>query len=154
MLNPSRYRIIAIGKVRKAWIKDGLNLYLKRLPGLTITELRDGEPQQETKAIHAALRENEALVALTEESETFSSIDFANRLERCGSQRIAFVIGGADGLAPEIKASAHWNLSLSRLTFPHEIARLLLAEQLYRAHTIRQGTPYHRKAIRADDKLP
>ena len=154
MLNPSRYRIIAFGKIRKAWLKDGLNLYLRRLPGLTVTELRDGSPQQETKAIHAALRANETLVALTEESKTFSSIDLAKRLEEYGSQRLVFVIGGADGLTPEIKAAAHWNLSLSPLTFPHEIARLLLVEQLYRAHTILQGTPYHRKELPTQKSQP
>ncbi len=144
MLNPSRYRILAIGKVRKDWIKDGLNLYIKRLPGLTVTELRSSEPQQEAEAIQASLRHNELLVALTEEAKPISSITFAKHLQKLGSQRLAFAIGGANGLSPELKSAAFWNLSLSPLTFPHEIARLLLAEQLYRAQTILSGSPYHR----------
>ncbi len=144
-LNPSRYRILTIGKIRKKWIRESLNSYLKRLPGLFITEFRDSTPQHESKTILSALKNDEILIALTEEGETFTSIEFAKRLQKLGSQRLAFIIGGPNGLTPEIKSSAHWSISLSPLTFPHEIARLLLVEQIYRAQTIIQGGPYHRK---------
>jgi len=60
------------------------------------------------------------------------------------AERIAFVIGGADGLTDALKAEAHWRLSLSPMTFPHELARLMLVEQLFRAQAILQGRPYHR----------
>tara|TARA_B100001996_G_scaffold318204_1_gene261709 strand:+ start:115 stop:552 length:438 start_codon:yes stop_codon:yes gene_type:complete len=145
MFNSSRYRVIAIGKIRKSWIKEGLDLYQKRMPGLTITELRDNTPQRETESILSTLRSNEDLITLTEEGELFSSLTFADELKKQGSQRLAFVIGGANGIPPEIKKSAKWALSLSPLTFPHEISRLLLLEQLYRAQTIQQGSPYHRE---------
>ena len=144
MLNPSRYRILAIGKVRKRWIQAGLAIYIKRLPGLSITELRDDTPQRETQAIQAALRPNETVVILTEEADMFSSRDLAMRLQNFGSTRLTFVIGGADGLTSELKASSTWQLSLSRMTFTHEMARLLLVEQLYRAQSILQRSPYHR----------
>ena len=144
MINPSRIRILAVGKVRKGWVHEGVALYLKRLPGLEIVELRDGGMGREAEAIRAALRPDERLVALTEEGRTFSSTAFAQRLEGSGSERLAFVIGGADGLDPTIKAQASWQLSLSPMTFPHELARLLLLEQLYRAQSIQQGGPYHR----------
>ena len=144
MLNPSKYRILAIGKIRKDWIKTGFNIYTKRLPGLRVTELRSSNPQGESKEITTTLRNDELLVALTEEAEPLSSLAFANRLQELGSQKLAFVIGGTDGLAPEIKSLASWNLSLSPLTFPHELARLLLVEQIYRAQTILSGGPYHR----------
>ncbi len=144
MLNPYRYRIFAVGKVRKKWIKDGISLYLKRLPGLKIKEFRDSNSKKEGEEILFALKKNEKLVTLTEEGESLASIPFAEKLRELGSQQLVFAIGGADGLAPETKESADWSLSLSPLTFPHEIARLLLIEQLYRAHAITSGLPYHR----------
>ena len=144
MLNPSRYRIFTVGKLRKSWIREGLSTYLKRLPGLIIIELRDSTPKKEAAAIQAELKSDEALIILTEKGETLPSIDFAKRLKKFGSLRLAFFIGGADGIDPELAASAHWCLSLSPMTLPHEIARLLLVEQLYRAQTILQGGPYHR----------
>ena len=143
-MNPSRCRIIAIGKVRKTWVQEGIELYLKRLPGLKIVELRDGNPEKEAESIRQTLRSDEWPVMLMEQGETLTSISFAERLSNLGSQRLAFVIGGADGLTAELKALAHWKLSLSPMTFPHELARLLLIEQLFRAQAIQQGSPYHR----------
>ena len=136
---------MAVGKIRRDWIQDGIVLYLKRLPGFTITELRDSTPEKEAEAIQAALRPDETMVALMEQGETLTSIRFSQRLGQLGNERIAFVIGGADGLTPTLKAKARWQLSLSPMTFPHELARLMLIEQLFRAQAIRQGSPYHRE---------
>ena len=133
MINPARIRILAIGKVRKGWVSEGVELYRKRLPGLEIVELRDGGMAREAEAISAELRGGEQLVALCEEGQSYDSLAFAKALEGSGSERLAFVIGGA-----------HWRFSLSPMTFPHELARLLLLEQLYRASSIQQGGPYHR----------
>ncbi len=145
MLNPSRWRIIAIGKVRKLWIQDGLNLYLRRLPGLTITELRDCGIKKETQAINKAIENNELPVTLSEDGELLTSFSFSQNLQKLGSNKVAFIIGGPNGLSAEIKSMASLNISLSPLTFPHDIARLLLTEQLYRADTIAKGSPYHRE---------
>ena len=143
-MNPARCRILAVGKVRKDWVKDGISLYLKRLPGLTITELRDSTPEKEAEAIRQALRADELPVILMEQGKTLDSVAFSERLSAFGAQRLAFVIGGADGITPSLKASAAWQLSLSPMTFPHELAPLLLLEQLFRAQAIRSGSPYHR----------
>ncbi len=143
-MNPSRLRILAVGKVRRGWIQDGIDLYRKRLPGLSIVELRDSTPEKESEAIRAARRPDERLVVLMEQGETLASIPFARKLEQISSERIAFVIGGADGLTDDLKSEAHWRLSLSPMTFPHELARLMLVEQLFRAQSILQGSPYHR----------
>ena len=143
-LNVNRCRVLAVGKVRRGWIQEGIDLYRKRLPGLEVIELRDSTPQKEADAIQAALRSDERLIALMEEGDTLASIPFARRLERYGNERLAFVIGGADGLTAELKARASWRLSLSPMTFPHELARLMLIEQLFRAQAILQGSPYHR----------
>lgn len=144
MINPSRLRILAVGKVRKDWVAEGVSLYHKRLPGLALVELRNGGMARDAQAIRGELRPGEQLVALCEEGQTYDSLAFARRLEGSGSERLAFVIGGADGLDPAIKAQATWRLSLSPMTFPHELALLLLLEQLYRALSIQQGGPYHR----------
>ncbi|MFO0104319.1 MAG: 23S rRNA (pseudouridine(1915)-N(3))-methyltransferase RlmH [Cyanobium sp.] len=144
MLNPARIRILAVGKVRKGWVREGLAIYLKRLPGLTVLELREGSPEREAEALLAELRGDEQLVALSEEGQALGSVQLAERLHDSASGRLAFVIGGADGLSPQLKQRAVWTLSLSPLTFPHDLARLLLLEQLYRAQTILQGGPYHR----------
>jgi 23S rRNA (pseudouridine1915-N3)-methyltransferase len=144
MINPSRIRILAVGKVRKSWVNEGVALYRKRLPGLEIIELKDATMAREGEAIRACLRPDERLVVLSEEGSTHDSVTFAGQLRDSGSGRLAFVIGGAEGLDPVLKARASWLLSLSPMTFPHELARLLLLEQLYRALSIQQGGPYHR----------
>ena len=143
-MNVNRCRVLAVGKVRRGWIQEGIDLYRKRLPGLEVIELRDSTPQKEADAIQAALRSDERLIALMEEGDTLASIPFARRLELYGNERLAFVSGGADGLTAELKARASWRLSLSPMTFPHELARLMLIEQLFRAQAILQGSPYHR----------
>ena len=125
-------------------MQEGINLYLKRLKGLQIIELRDSCPEKEADAIHASLQPNEHLIALMDQAPPMSSVAFAERLEQFGMQRLAFVVGGADGLSDALKAKANWQLSLSSMTFPHEMARLMLVEQLFRAQTILQGRPYHR----------
>ena len=144
MINPSRIRILAVGKVRKGWVLEGIATYLKRLPGLQVVELRDAGKAKEAEAFLAALQPGEQLVVMAEEGQTFDSPAFAERLEGSGSERLVFVIGGAEGIDPALKARASWKLSLSPMTFPHELARLLLLEQLYRALSIQQGGPYHK----------
>ena len=143
-MNISRCRIIAVGKVRKGWVQEGVALYLKRLQGLQVVELKDSTPEKEAEAIRSTLRADEWPVMLMEQGTPLASIPFAQRLERLGNERLAFVIGGADGLTDELKAAARWQLSLSPMNFPHELARLLLLEQLFRAQAILQGSPYHR----------
>jgi 23S rRNA (pseudouridine1915-N3)-methyltransferase len=144
VINPSRIRILAVGKVRKGWVLEGIATYLKRLPGLQVVELRDAGKAKDAEAVLAALQPGEQLVVMAEEGQTFDSPAFAERLEGSGSERLVFVIGGAEGIDPALKARANWKLSLSPMTFPHELARLLLLEQLYRALSIQQGGPYHK----------
>ena len=144
-LRISRYTIYTIGKARKRWIKEGIYSYLKRLPGLTIKELRDSNQRKEALAIKTASARDEILIALSEEGEDLSSAQLLEKLNQFESKRIAFAIGGADGLDSQIKESANMVLGLSRMTFPHEIALLLLIEQIYRAQSISKGTPYHRE---------
>ena len=145
MLNISHYKIIAIGKIKKRWIQEGIEMYLKRLPGLEIIEVKDNNQTKEEHTIKEIISKNELLVTLNENGQSFTSKQLATKLLNSQNQNINFVIGGASGLSPSLNNSATWQLSLSPLTFPHEIARLLLIEQLYRAKTITQGGPYHKE---------
>ena len=141
MLNISHYKIIAIGKIKKRWIQEGIEMYLKRLPGLEVIEIKDSTQIKEEHTIKEIISKNETLVTLNENGQSFTSKQLLNS----NNQNITFVIGGASGLPTSLNNSASWQLSLSSFTFPHEIARLLLIEQLYRANTITQGGPYHKE---------
>ena len=145
MLNISRYKIIAIGKIRKKWIQEGIEMYLKRLPGLEVKEIKDSTQLKEEHTIKEIISKNEFLVTLNQNGQSFTSKQLATKLLNSHNQNITFVIGGASGLTSSLNNLASWQLSLSPLTFPHEIARLLLIEQLYRAKTITQGGPYHKE---------
>jgi len=145
MLNISHYKIIAIGKIKKKWIQEGIEMYLKRLPYLEIIEIKDINKSKEEHTIKEVISKNEILVTLNENGQSFTSKQLATKLLNSHNQNITFVIGGASGLSPSLNNFASWQLSLSPLTFPHELARLLLIEQLYRAKTITQGGPYHKE---------
>ena len=145
MLNISRYKIIAVGKIKKKWIQEGIEMYLKRLPGLEVIEIKDNNQTKEEHAIKEIISKNEILVTLNENGQSFTSKQLATKLLNSYNQNIIFAIGGASGLPPSLNNLASWQLSLSPLTFPHEIARLLLMEQIYRAKTITQGGPYHKE---------
>ena len=133
MLKISHYKIIAIGKIKKKWILEGIEMYLKRLPGLEVREIKDSTQLKEENTIKEIIRKNEFLVTLNENGQSFTSKQLATKLLNSHNQNITFVIGGASGLTSSLNNLASWQLSLSPLTFPHEIARLLLIEQLYRA---------------------
>ena len=145
MINISHYKIIAIGKIKKKWIQTGIDMYLIRLPGLKVIEIKDSTQKKEEDMIKENLRKNETLITLNENGKTFSSKQLSKKLLDSNNQNITFVIGGSTGLSASLNNFASWQLSLSPLTFPHEIARLLLIEQLYRAKTISQGGPYHKE---------
>ena len=144
MLNISHYKIIAIGKIKKQWIQAGIKMYLNRLPDLQVIEIKDSTQKKEANMIKEIIKKNETLVTLNENGQSFTSRQLAEKLLGCHNQNITFVIGGSTGLSSSLNSSANLQLSLSPLTFPHEIARLLLIEQLYRAKTITQGSPYHK----------
>ena len=125
------------------------------LSGFTVTELTESRAgsaasrkAEEAKALTAQLPAAGLTIALDERGKTLGSDDFAHRLARWrddGKPAVSFVIGGADGLDPAFVQSATLTLSFSPLTWPHQLVRIMLAEQLYRATTILSGHPYHRE---------
>ena len=145
MISISHYKIIAIGKIKKRWIQTGIDMYLNRLPGLKVIEIKDSNQTKEESVIKEILNKNETLITLNENGHSFTSKELANKLIGFHNQNLTFIIGGSTGISPNLTHSAAWQLILSPLTFPHELARLLLIEQLYRAKTISQGGPYHKE---------
>jgi 23S rRNA (pseudouridine1915-N3)-methyltransferase len=154
-----RLRVIAVGTRMPGWVDEAFNEYARRMPRHLALELTELRPESRTSGktavalceaegerIEAALPEDCLRVVLDERGREMRTEDLARWLEaRTGEGRdIAFVIGGADGLSPGVKQSAHLMLRLSAMTLPHGLARVLLAEQLYRATSILQNHPYHR----------
>lgn len=139
-----KIKLLAIGKVKKGWIREGIEVYQKRLPELTLAELKDTNPDKEGEQILSRVNGRDRLIALSEEGKCYSSVQFAGMISQAESGSLVFAIGSAEGLSQSVKRSAEHLLSLSPMTFPHELARLLLLEQLYRAKTILQGSSYHK----------
>jgi 23S rRNA (pseudouridine1915-N3)-methyltransferase len=142
-----RLRIVAVGKVKDRPLRAASDEYLDRLRRYVPCEeieVPEGPPPRVAAAI-ARASAGASVVALEVGGRAMSSEAFAKALERLGSRGkgiVAFLIGGADGLPPEVSAAAEDRWSLSPLTFAHRLARLVLAEQLYRAMTILRGEPY------------
>ncbi len=150
--------VLLVGKTREEFIKEGLDFYQKRLkPYLKLTlksvrEEREGTnlpaeliKSREGERLLAQITPRSYVVALDPKGKEFTSEAFAvwlNKREQ-DSRPLAFLLGGHLGLDHAVLAQAHENLSLSRLTLTHELSRLILLEQLYRAMTIITGHPYH-----------
>ena len=154
-----RLLVLAVGTRMPAWVEAAFSEYAKRMPRHLALELVEIRPEPRTEGKPAAalcLAEAERItrsmpagatkVALDERGREFSTDAFAKWIERMtGEGRdIAFIIGGADGLAPQLRTNADLTLRLSAFTLPHALARVVLAEQLYRAVSIMQNHPYHR----------
>ena len=137
MLQSNRLTIYAIGKIKKLWIRDGINQYKKRMPELIINELK-------TFNLNNLRSNNNIIICLSEEGKQFNSIELCSFLLNFKNKKINFLIGDADGISSDIKKNSDLILSLSSLTFPHELARLILIEQIYRAISISNNSPYHR----------
>ncbi|WP_269531414.1 23S rRNA (pseudouridine(1915)-N(3))-methyltransferase RlmH [Chitinimonas sp. BJYL2] len=151
--------IIAVGHKMPGWVEDAFREYTKRMPREAQIELIELKPGQrsgssvdkametERDRILAALPQGCRKIILDERGAAWTTMKLAEKL--AGWQRdggdVAFVIGGADGLHPDVKQQANELLQLSALTLPHGMVRVLLAEQLYRAVAVNQGHPYHRE---------
>jgi 23S rRNA (pseudouridine1915-N3)-methyltransferase len=141
-------RVLAVGKVKERGLAALVSGYARRIRPLApfeLLELRDSGPEREAAEMLAKLgsrRGSELVVALDERGEEITSRQLAALLGAHGS--LAFLIGGADGLGPAARERADRTLRLSALTLTHEMARLLLVEQIYRGLTILRGMPYHR----------
>lgn len=154
-----RVHICAMGRLRggpeKALIDDYVQRFERTGRGLGLTALniheiddrKGGGMSAEAELLQRALPKGAVCVCLDERGKLVSSPDFASRLadwRDTGAQDVAFVIGGADGIAPELRAKADYALSFGKMVWPHMLVRVMLTEQLYRAASILAGAPYHR----------
>ena len=154
-----RLRICAVGRLRAGAERDLVDDYLARvnrtgrtlgLGPLEISEIDDrkgGGMAGEAALLQRAIPAGNTVCALDERGKTVTSPEFARMLSRWrdqGSNGVSFLIGGADGLEPGLRAGADARLSLGKMVWPHMLARVMLCEQLYRAATILAGSPYHR----------
>ena len=147
--------IIAVGKLGKDPENLILDRYLKRLSWkASLAEVAEKRPvkgeerrSREAKLLRAKIPKGAFVVALDEKGKEFSSVSLAQTIDgwrNRGVNTLAFIIGGADGLDPRVRDDADIVMSLGKMTWPHAMARAMLAEQLYRASSILGGHPYHR----------
>ena len=152
--------ILAVGHKTPSWITEGFNEYAKRMPREVKIELVEIKPEPRTtgknvdqimeaeaQRIQAALPKDVLRIALDERGAHWSTKQLAQQLQEWmgGGRDVAFIIGGADGLHASVRSRADILLALSAMVLPHGMVRVLLAEQLYRAHSLLNNHPYHRE---------
>ena len=152
--------IICVGKLKEKFFLDAVKEYSKRLQGyckLTVTELSEVAVRNDAEIARALASEGEAVlakipkdayvIAMCIEGELVSSEKLAEKISALsvsGRSKLCFLIGGSNGLAEEVKKRADFRLSMSRMTFPHHLARVMVLEQIYRAFKISEGSGYHK----------
>ncbi len=158
-----KIKIVTVGKLKEKYLKDGIAEYSKRISRfakLEMIELADEKTPDKASEIEnqkileiegarilSKVGERDFVFVLAIEGKTFSSEEFSKQLEEAsikGYSTLTFVIGGSLGLAASVKNRANLSVSFGRLTLPHQLMRLVLVEQIYRAFTIQQGSPYHK----------
>lgn len=139
-------KIIAVGKIKKKYLLDGIEFYAKQISKLEIVEIRQSTTEKEGKDILDKISNRDYVIALDIKGKKYDSESFSKKIEelKLNSEDIVFLIGGSHGLSDEVKRRANERLSFSDFTFPHELFRLMLVEQIYRAESISQNKPYHK----------
>jgi 23S rRNA (pseudouridine1915-N3)-methyltransferase len=155
--------IVSVGKLKEKYLKMGIDEYLKRLNAyakVEVVEVSDEKApeelsesemvqvkQKEGERILAKISQDTYVIALAINGKMQSSEDLADTLDKLatyGKSKIAFIIGGSLGLSDEVLKRANEHLSFSKMTFPHQLMKLILVEQIYRAYRINRGEPYHK----------
>ena len=144
--------ILSIGKKNEPWIQPGVFRFLERLRAPFAAEMiilphssfeGDRARQEESERISSRLRSDNFVILLDERGKNLSSPELSDLISNHINKHIVFIIGGAYGVTDEMRQQANVTWSLSNLVFPHQLVRLILAEQLYRAQEIAKGSRYH-----------
>lgn len=155
--------IVAVGRIKERYIREGIKEYSKRLSKyckLNIVEVNDEKApenlselemervkEKEGEKILSKIKDNDYVISLAIEGKQLSSEELASKVKNLGLQgksNITFIIGGSLGLSQKVLTKSHFKLSFSKMTFPHQLMRLILLEQIYRSFRIIKGEPYHR----------
>ena len=158
-----RISIVCVGKIKEKYLKLGMDEFSKRLSKyckLEVVELDDEKAPEnlsdkemlmikdkEGKKILSKIKDNSHVIALAIDGKNLSSEELADTIDNLGvrgTSHIVFVIGGSLGLSDEVLRRANYKLSFSKMTFPHQLMRLILLEQIYRSYRINNGEPYHK----------
>ncbi len=155
-----KIKIIALGKIKEKFLKDGIDEFLKRLTPYTSIEIIEIQPieikdenliekalEQEAEKILANIKKDSYVITLEILGKQLSSEDFASKIDEItknGISELVFVIGSSCGISPKVLQRANFKLSISKMTFLHQFARLLLVEQIYRAFKILKNETYHK----------
>ena len=155
--------LISVGKIKEKYLRDAIDEYSKRLTRyckLDIIEVPDEKTpdnasekeedqirDKEGKCIMSKIRDNAFVIAMDLKGKSLSSVEFSELLDNCatyGNSNIVFVIGGSLGISEEVLKRADYKLCFSKMTFPHQLFRVMLMEQIYRGFRISNGEPYHK----------
>ncbi len=151
-------KVIAVGKVKETWLKNGIDEYTKRIskfskieiiqiPDVPETSDLEKDINQEGSKILSRINEKELVIALDLNGKHYDSLEFSCKLQKWmeeGGSQIVFMIAGSNGFSKESIERADYKISLSKLTFPHQIARLILLEQIFRGFKINNNEKYHK----------
>ncbi len=155
-----RLLLLAVGSRQPDWINNGFNEYCRRFPPHLSLELREiaaarrnksssdaKNKQEEGERLLKTIPHDACVIALDERGQSINTRELSEKLSDWlhAGRDVVFMIGGADGLADQCLQRADWRWSLSPLTLPHGLVRVMVAEQLYRAHSLLEGHPYHRE---------
>ena len=142
-------KIICVGKIKENYLRDMINDYAKRISKyhkIEIIELTDSNINKEKEELLRVINTKDYNIVMDIDSNNLSSREFAEKIDKTFliNSNITFIIGGSDGISSEIKELANYRLSFSKLTFPHQLFRGILLEQIYRAFKILNNESYHK----------
>ncbi|MBQ8681839.1 MAG: 23S rRNA (pseudouridine(1915)-N(3))-methyltransferase RlmH [Bacilli bacterium] len=142
-------KIICVGKIKESFYRDAIAEYMKRLSKyhkVEIIEVMDSNIKQEKDLILKKLDKKDYIVTMEIEGRQLNSVEFADMVDKTlmNYANITFIIGGSYGLDDEVKALSNYKLSFSKMTFPHQLFRVVLLEQIYRAFKIQHNESYHK----------
>ena len=142
-------KIICVGKVKEQYLKDGIKNYLKRIMKyhkIEMIEINDSNIDEEAKGILKYINLKDYVVTLEIDGNMINSNELANFIDKTfiKNSNIVFIVGGSDGLSSVIKNRSNYKLSFSKLTFPHQLFRIVLLEQIYRSFKILKNETYHK----------